>query len=384
MENQEIPVIDLTDRSLSEADYLMQEWAYDTFDKPDMPMSEFRMVKLAEGYNGFFLHIDHRLADSCALIILINDIMQLYCHLKFGAPYPKELASFEKMLEKDIAKANNPKRFAKDVDFWKECLIKYGEPLYSDIRGKGVLERSRKLYGNEALRAADLVKDDLSVGVRDFVLEKEAAVEMFDFCQTHQISVNNLLILGIRTYLSKMNEGQEDISVRSFISRRSTKDEWTSGGSRTVAFPCRTVISPDIEFLTAVRIVQEVQNNIYLHSNYDTALLDRQIREMFPHPAMTCYESVWLTYQPMPVKIDNPYIKDLPVRSRWYPNGVAVKKIYLTVSHKADGSMNFSFHYQTAIHTGHEMEIFYYYLMRIIFKGIEESDMTIGNIIETV
>ena len=28
-------------------------------------MCEFTMLKLPEGYNGFFLHMDHRLIDSC-------------------------------------------------------------------------------------------------------------------------------------------------------------------------------------------------------------------------------------------------------------------------------------------------------------------------------
>ena len=49
--------------SLAKADELMQQWAYETFDGDDIPMCEFTMLKLPEGYNGFFVHMDHRLID---------------------------------------------------------------------------------------------------------------------------------------------------------------------------------------------------------------------------------------------------------------------------------------------------------------------------------
>ena len=83
------------------------------------------------------------------------------------------------------------------------------------------------------------------------MLEPDATKGLMDFCLNHQLSMTNLLLLGIRTYLSKVNDKQEDITIENFISRRSTHDEWTSGGSRTIMFPCRTVISPDTEFLAA-------------------------------------------------------------------------------------------------------------------------------------
>ena len=35
------------------------------------------------------------------------------------------------------------------------------------------------------------------------------------------------------------------------------------------------------------------------------------------------------------------------MHSKWFANGAATKKMYLTVSHTEDGGMNFSYHYQT-------------------------------------
>ena len=383
-ETRDIPIKDLSAMTMAEADGLMQQWAYETFDGDDIPLCDVTMVRLPEGYNGFFIHMDHRLIDSCGLVVMINDLMQLYTHYRFQSPYPQDLADFEEALAKDIKRANNEKRFAKDRKFWDDQLDALGEPLYSDIQGPSVLEEARKRHGDPALRAADIELKDLFVQVKDYHLEPEPTKNLIAFCMNHQLSMTNLLLLGIRTYLSKVNNGQEDITIQNFISRRSTHEEWTSGGSRTIMFPCRTVISPETDFLSAAYEIQNVQNRIYMHSNYDPALIREEMRKRYHTPEHTAYESCYLTYQPMPVKLENPHLVQVPQHFKWFANGAATKKMYLTVSHTEDLGMNFSYHYQTAHLEEHDMELLYYYMMRILFKGIAEPDMSIGDIMEQV
>lgn len=383
-DTRDIPVVDLSGMTMQDADRQMQQWAYETLDGDDVPMCNVSMMKLPDGFNGFFIHMDHRLIDSCGIVVLINDVMQLYTHYRFGSEYPKDLADFEMVLEKDLAKANNEKRFAKDKKFWDDQLDQYGEPLYSDILGPSALEKVRKQYKNDKLRVGDYVMDNLFVDVKDYILEPFPTKNLMDFCENHQISMTNLILLAIRTYLSKVNDGQEDITIENFISRRSTHDEWTSGGSRTIMFPCRTVISADTEFLAAAYEIQNVQNRIYMHSNYDPALIEAEMRRRYKTPENTTYESCYLTYQPMTMKLDNPYLENIPVHAKWFANGAATKKMYLTVSHTPDGGMNFSYHYQTAVYEEHDMELLYYYMMRILFKGIAHPDMTVGEIMEQI
>ena len=362
----------------------MQQWAYETFDGDDIPLCDVSMMKLPDGYNGFFIHMDHRLIDSCGLIVMINDLMQLYTHYRFGSKYPEDLTDFETVLANDLKKANSEKRFAKDKKFWDDQLDALGEPLYSDISGPSVLEEARKRHKNKKLRAADIEMKQLFVAVKDYILEPDATKNLIDFCINHQLSMTNLLLLGIRTYLSKVNNGQEDITIENFISRRSTHSEWTSGGSRTIMFPCRTVITSDTDFLSAAYEIQNMQNRIYMHSNYDPALIMAEMKKRYNTPDYTTYESCYLTYQPMTVKMDNPHVANIPQHSKWFANGAATKKMYLTVSHTAEGGMNFSYHYQTAHLEEHDMELLYYYMMRILFKGIAEPDMTIGEIMDNV
>lgn len=383
-DNRDIPYLDLSDRSMKEADAFLQEKTFEEFNAPDIPMVEVTMVRMPEGYNGMYIHIDHRLVDSSGLIVMVNDIMELYCHYRFGSEYPKPLASFEEVLKTDLKKAQNEKRRARDEKFWKEYLTENGEPIYSDIRGPRILQESRKNHGDKSLRAADVETRDRSVGVADFYLEPEATQALLDFCATQGVSMTNLLLLAMRTYLSKTNGGQDDITLRNFVSRRSTHAEWTCGGSRVLSFPCRTIIPPDTEFLDALYELQNVQNRIYLHCNYDPVEVDRLLRDLYGAPNHTEYISMSLTYQPMPVRIQNEHLAGTRTRSVWYPNGAATKQIYLTVTHGPnDGGMIFDYHYQKAVLTYDDIQKLYYYMMKMMFRGIDEPDITIGELIST-
>ncbi len=142
---------DLTEMTMSEANDLMQSWAYKTFDGDDIPMCEFFIVKLPEGYTGFFVHMDHRLGDSVGVAVMATDIMGVYKHLKYGDEMPAPLADFESVLVSDLKKASNEKRQARAKKFWDEQLDEFGEPLYSDIQGTSVLEKARATPHNHRL-----------------------------------------------------------------------------------------------------------------------------------------------------------------------------------------------------------------------------------------
>ncbi|MBR6873659.1 MAG: chromosome condensation protein [Ruminococcus sp.] len=377
--------VDLSDMTKEQADDTMQKWAYETFDGDDIPMCEFRIVRLPQGYTGFFVHMDHRLNDSVGVAVMATDIMNLYKSMKLGSDYPAPLADFEKVLAADLEKANSEKRLAKAKRFWDEQLDTLGEPLYSDIQGPSVLEEARKKHNDPDLRAADIERKELFVAVKDYQLEVDSMQRAINFCLYNQISPTNLILLVIRTYLSKMNGGQEDITVENFVSRRSTRDELTSGGSRVLCYPCRTVIPGDTPFIEAARMIQNHQNRIYMYSNYDPERIRAEMKQRYNTPDDTTYVSVYLTYQPpMNTKDLNPNAEKMPVYVKWFANGAATKKMYLTVSHLPDRKLNFSYHYQTAHLTEKDAELMYYYMMRILFRGIEDPGRTLSDIIGMV
>lgn len=384
VEEMEIPGVCMRDTSMEEAISRMKRWTRIPFVRVDAPMCEFRLVALADGYQGVYLRIDHLLADSCCIITLADDVMELYCHFAFGTPMPGACYSFRDAALKDLERAQDPVRNAADAAFWRK-LREVGEPVYTDIRGPGRLMESRRRHGNPNLRAADRQREDCREGQASFFLEPEPAKRMAAYCASHGVTMTNLLLMGLRTYLSRQNDGEKDISIRNYVSRRFSRLARRSGGSRAHCYPCRTIIEPETTFLDGVSIIQKMQNQIYRHVDSDSGEVIREMLDAYHAPENTVYESVALTYQPMPLCLKNESLREISCRTMWFSNGTAVQPVYLTVmQNPADSGLEFYVKYQAADYTYDEIETLYYYLMKVIFMGMENPGMPVGEIMERV
>ena len=91
-----------------------------------------------------------------------------------------------------------------------------------------------------------------------------------------------------------------------------------------------------------------------------------------------------LTYQPLTLKekgLDQ--LGDIRYKTKWYPNGSCPQGMYLTVMHRPeDNGLDFNFEHQIKAVSRDELEYLYYYLCKIMFKGAENPDLTIGEIIK--
>ena len=383
-EDMGILYVCMRELSMEEAISRMKSWTKIPFARVDAPMCEFRLVDLADGYQGVYLRIDHLLADSCCLITLANDVMELYGHLAFGAPMPGACYSFYDAALRDLERARDPVRNAADAEFWRKQR-EVGEPVYTDIRGPGRLMESRRRHGNPKLRAADCQREDCREGQVSFFLEPEPAGWLAASCARYGVTMTNLLLMGLRTYLSRQNGGEKDISIRNYVSRRYSRLARRSGGSRAHCYPCRTIIEPETSFLNGVSIIQKLQNQIYRHVDSDSDKVLQAMRDDYHAPEHTIYESVALTCQPMPVSLKNENLRGISCRTMWFSNGTAIQPVYLTVMpNPADSGLEFYVKYQAADYTCDDMEKLYYYLMKIIFMGMERPEMTVGEIIGRV
>ena len=383
-EGRDIRFVDFTGKTPAEIDNAMYGWTALPFDRYDSPMNEFIMISLPDGYQGIYLRIDHMLTDSCGIIAMVNDIMELYCHYIFDTPLPGPLFSYKDAVLKDLEKASNPVRTAKHTAFWQE-QVALGEPIFTSITGPGKLAESRRKHKDPALRVSDRQMKDLSVGQSSFFLEPEPTRRLLDYCMINNVSMTNLFLMGLRTYLSKVNNGEPDISLRNYVSRRSSRLSRYSGGTRIHCFPCRTVLSSDTEFLDGILAIQALQNSVYRHVDYDSVQALQDYLTAYQAPPKTTYESVALTYQPIPIRLQNENLTHIPYRTKWFTNGTAIQELYLTVMHNAnDLGLEFYFKYQTAQVSRQDVELLYYYLMRILFTGIENPEMTVSEIMQAV
>lgn len=385
-EERDIEHFDFTGWQECHAKQKMEEWTSVPFERYDAPLNRIVMIKLPDGFQGLFVMVDHMTMDAQSLILFIKDIIEIYCHLigYEGQNYPKEMASYLKQLEKDLAYQEGNSASKRDREFF-EKLISSSEPIFTDIYGPKKLEEERIKSGNPRLRAATNVSDNVTANITTFHLEADPSERLMKFCEEQQVSMVCLLMMGLRTYLQKVNF-VDDISLTTTVARRATLTEKRSGGTRIHCFPFRTIVPKEDTFLEGIYKIRDGQNQLFRHANYSPVEYYSYRDKCYGLTPGQTYESMALTYQPMTLREKGlERLGDIQYRSARYTNGAAAHTFYLTVSHRAeDNGLEFDFEYQTGVVTPEVLEYVYYYLCRILFKGIDNPDMTVGEIIETV
>ena len=354
------------------------------FERCNSPMNVVEMVKMPGGYNGIYSKIDHMTMDSSSIIGFSRTVIEIYCSLVYGTPMPKPMMSYIAQLEKDFAYENDSEAKKRDEKFWMEEISR-SEPMYTDFAGQGRLLTQRRENGNPDQRWAMVVSRSPEASISVFHLDEYASVRLMKFCELNHVTMSSLLMMGMRTVLSKFNDDEKDVSVKCNVSRRGTLSEKNSGGTRIHFFPLRTVMEPEMTFLEGIKLIEAEQNKVFRHANYDPIELTRKRGQYWKIQPGASYESISLTYQPLTMKNNTVKMPDVDYKSFWYTNGVAAQPLYLTVMHRPeDNGLNFNFEYRADAVTKKEMEYFYYYLCRVLFRGIENEKRTIGEILELI
>ena len=382
-DDREIEYVDFTGKSMEEAEAVMKEWTQIPFPREDSPMFKAVIVKTPDGWKGVYLLADHLIMDAQSLIAYMRDIIELYCSRVFeNVPYPKEMRSYLEQLKKDLEYEAGSKAQARDREYFYK-LIEHSEPIYNGIDGPAALEEERKT--NPKARAAQFISRNVDATLDTFHLEKEPTQHLMHFCEEQHVSLQCLLLMGIRTYLQKMN-GNDDVSINVAYARRATLAEKKSGGTRIHSFPFRTIMGEEKTFLEGIHIIRDEQNEIFRHTNFDPVEFFAYRKKLYPIEPGRTYEPMTRTYQPMTLREKGlSQIGDIHYKSKWYPNGASTQAMYLTVMHRSeDNGLDFNFEHQTEAITRDKLEYFYYYLCRIMFRGIENPQLTIGDIIRLV
>lgn len=382
-EDRDIKFFDFSHWKEEDAHEEMTRWTKIPFDINGGPMNEIVMVRLPDNYTGLYMKVHHMTLDSSGITSFYSYVLQLYCSKMFDdTPAPKPPMSYLKQLKLDLEYENDSQKLQKDRQYWHEQFAA-PEPLYTPFSERNRLLEAREKMGKKKLRAA-VPTGDIEADIKVYDLEKEATDRLMNFCSENHVPVASLLLLGLRTVFSHFSDNRTDISLKNAVARRGTLLEQKSGGTRIHFWPLRTNIRPKTTFMDALRIVQTKENELLRHANYDPILYMGEVGQHYKAPQGASYECTTLTYQPMSLtSMKGVSLPDIAFKSKWYTNGVAMQHVYVTVMHRPiDNGMSVHLEYQKNEVSEDELEKLYYYLCRVIFKGIEDPNITIGEILD--
>ena len=267
-EERDIEFMDFTGKTMEEAESLMPQLDPCTIQTGGFSHEPDRHDPDAGRLHGLYLLVDHMTMDAQSLICFLKDIIELYCNAKLeGVPYPKDMASYLEQVQRDLAYEADSAAKKRDAAYF-EKIIETSEPIYNGIDGPGALEAERARMNRPDLRAAINVSDSVDSALDIFHLEAEPTKRLMDFCEKYHVSSGLPASDGTSYLFSEMN-GNDDVSINTAIARRATLKEKKSGGTRIHSFPFRTIISPDKTFLEGIYEIRDLQNEYFMHANYD-------------------------------------------------------------------------------------------------------------------
>lgn len=151
-ETKEIEHFDFTGWKEEDAEGKLREWTEVPFERYDSPMHHIVMIRMPDGYQGLYICVDHMTMDAQSLILFFRDVIELYASKLYDeVDHPKEMSSYIKQLEKDLAYETGSRACEKDRQFFQE-LIASSEPIFTDIYGPKKLSDERKATRNPKLR----------------------------------------------------------------------------------------------------------------------------------------------------------------------------------------------------------------------------------------
>lgn len=372
-----LDTVDFTGRTQEEMDRFCEKVARTPLPLYDKPQAKIYVVRAPDGACGLFTCISHLIMDTWAITLFYRDVLQIYRALTTGGPMPPAVEPFEEMLRKEIEYIGSPRQ-ARDREFWQNELERFGTPpAYSAIDGTRSRDRYRTLirkpdhpFGHVIMVRSAARHESLPIPASD--------VESFiRFCTANRVSLQTLLLLGLRTYLARVNGRVDDVSITVTVARRGTLREKRAGGDRATGMILRTVIPPEATFAEALQEMEDTQNAHNRHADFHFMDYLKMHQATYGMKPWEWYAMVSFTM--IAFDMDT----DLPVRFRGYATGTSPMPVYVIVSRGQDpGSLSILYEYQYKRVSLTSVRLCHAYTLDVIRAGIADPSITMGELLE--
>lgn len=332
--------------------------------------------------SGIYLNISHLNCDAMGIIIFYMDMLKIYHALKNGTEMPAPLDKYEDYIQKEFECLSNEKKMAKHELFYKKYFLKGGEPFYAGVHGPAFLEATRKKKKNPNIRvpaAYNPIYDKCDTISKH--ISPEDAKKIFDFCIARKIAPESVLQLGLRTHCSSINYRVPDVFMMSLCNKRATNSEKNMSGCLAQPLQLRTIIPEEYTFEQALDEITSVRTQLYRHSAYPYITARDISRDIYNYNLIQGPACMMFSWIPIPVIPDLPYAFDF----KSYNLGRYFTPLYtICCPDPKDLGININYMYRTKLSTAENIEALHKNAVKVILEGIENPNITIGELLDSI
>ncbi|MGN1419426.1 MAG: condensation domain-containing protein [Acutalibacteraceae bacterium] len=332
--------------------------------------------------NGVYFNVSHLNMDAMGAVIFFMDLLKVYKALKKGEPMPEPLDKYEDYIQEEFVRLSDTKKMEKHKKFYTDYFLKGGEPFYAAVHGPEFLEKYRKKKKNPDLRvppAYNPIYDKCAMITKH--IEPEQAKKIFNYCLEKKIAPESILQLGLRTHCSAINNRIDDVFMMSMCSKRATKSEKNMSGCITQPLQLRTIIPENYTFSQAIDEMTSVRTKLFRHSTYPYITARDLSREIYNYNLIQGPACMMFSWIPVPIMPNLPFKVDF----KTYDLGRYFTPLYTICSpDPKDMGININYMYRVKLSTAEDIEALHSNAMKVILAGIENPDVTIGELLDSI
>ncbi len=343
-----------------------------------------KLFRTPDGRSGIYLNINHASMDLFAVFAFFKDLLEVYDALEKGTELPRPLSRFEDVIQKEYARAADQEKQAQHRRFYLDYFSKAGTSFYAGIdsmRQLNAMRKKKKDPNFSCVNSLDLLHDK-SETLKCHISGEETA-RMLDFCMEQKTTMQSLVYMGMRTWLSRYNENTRDVYVLSLLNRRATLAEKRCGGCMMDSVPLRMVLEENVTFAEALRRTTDTSREVMRHADMPSGEMFKVMEEVeqrkmpgantasmlfsvLPHGAFTAPEG-W------------------KVELGGVSSGRFCFVLYtLMIPSLVDNGMDCYYEYRSHAATQKELQAFHEGTVNVIRQGMANPEITLGQLLQTV
>lgn len=342
-------------------------------------------IKFFRSYDkrwGVYINVHHLVMDNAAVFVFFADLFAVYDSLKDGAPMPKPLGSYEDMIKKELAYIADPENLEKEKKAYREFFEKDGEPMYLGVEGPKFLEAERKKKKDPSIMAPSLfdpIHDKAELTKTE--LPYEDSQKIFRFMEEKGVSGECLTQLAMRLHISKINGRYPDTYFIVLCPRRHNLKEKRAGGTMAAPLPWRIVLPEETTFMEALGKMAEVQFWAFKHMDYPYLSYRDLQQEMYNYPAAAGASTMMFSWFPLEANTMNGWEYEF----EGYALGRYVMVLYsFAMKDMHSGCLKFSCMHRTKFVSVEDIKSLYDGTAKALMLGVENPDMTLGEIMDRI
>ncbi len=331
---------------------------------------------------GVYVNIHHLVMDNAAVFTFFADLFAVYDSLKDGSDMPKPLGKYEDIIKKELAYVADPENFRREEKAYREFMEKDGEPLYLGVEGPKLLEAERIKKKNPDIKAPSLfdpIHDKAEL--TKYNIPYEDSQKVFKFMDENGVSGECLVQLAMRLHVSKINNRHNDTYFIVLCPRRRTLAEKRAGGTLAAPLPQRIVLPENTTFREALEKMSEVQFWAFKHMDYPYLEYRALQQKMYNYPAAAGASTMMFSWFPLEAGSMNKWEYEF----EGYSLGRYIMVLYtFAMKDTHSGCLKLSCMHRTKFVSVEDIEKFHKGTANALKLGVENPDMTLGEIMDRI